>query len=185
MKNLIKSAIPICLLLLLYLPLQAQNNQATIYELRDDNISAVASAVIAHIASPGYPTPIIPPNLADVIQFLSTPFNNQIYLYDASGCPTPGLRVFARGSDWSFRFDNLTGTTGNLLFIGSMNYGGSSPQSFFSVNGPEVYNGVDYPNGSIQYHIFLTGTFCSSCASPAAAQCYGKMEVVIVDKNIL
>lgn len=185
MKNLIKGALPFCLLFLLNHSLLAQPNEATVYELRDDNIAAVANAVIASISSPGYPSPIAPPSFNAVYNFLSTPFNNQIYTYDDNSCPKPGIRIFTQGSNWFFNFDNLAGTTGNLLFIGSMGYGPSVAQNFFSVNGPQLYNGINYPSGSIQYQIFIAGTLCNSCPSSSATQCHGRVEVVIVDKNIL
>ena len=183
MKNLIKSALPFCLLLFLLSSTKAQNNQATIFELDQHNINTVVTDVINLISS--HPHPIVIPPANDLLQFFSTPFANSFYPFGGGDCDTPGIRVFEQGGNLSFRFDNMSPGNNQLLFVGSMDYLTGPSSNNFAVYGSEVHSGIDYSAGSMQYHIFMVAKYCPANAATPFSQATSKVEIVIVDKNIL
>ena len=159
-------------------------NEATIFELESDNIAEVAAAIISHMESFSHIAAI--PSLSVVMDFLSAPFNSPTFGYDDLGCPLPGVSVYNnQGSVISFRFNNLAERTNTNLFVGLLNYEGGNTRSSFLVYGESGSEGIDFPAQEVQENIIMVGSLCNDCLLHPSDQCVSKLEILIIDKNIL
>ncbi len=180
MKNLFKRTLLFYYLLFLSYGLSAQPNEAMIFELSIDNRHAIAQEVRDSLLLHSFGAAAIP-SVMELYHFFSIPFNNRLYRYLPDTVPLPGLRLFEVSGDLALRFDNLANTFGNMVLVGAMDYLNPEGLSFVSTHGPEVYNGLNFSAGTVRYRIYMIATLSTKCAS----QCYGNLEIVIVDKNIL
>lgn len=172
------------LLFCFFLPAQTPN-QARIFELTDSNSGTVATEIITYMNT--FPYIINIPSHTALVHFLTTPFVNGNINYDPSICSPPLVRVYntSPSSNISFRFDNKEEIAEKGLLVGALNYSSPNPVITFVPYGEEIFEGLDFPVGFIQYNIFLLGTLSSECQSNPGGQCISKMEILIVDKNIL
>ena len=160
----------------------AQPQRATVFTLSQGTVGSTAQTVhnFLNTHSPFLPTI---PSVGELTQFFAIPFNNRLYHYAPNFVPVPGISLTEQSGKLHFDFGNIANTNTSILLVGAMDYLNGNP-TFISAQGPEVFNGISYYNGVIQYHIYMVGTLSTNC--PAGVnQCYGDLEIIIVDKNIL
>lgn len=160
-------------------------NQARIFHLTDLNASPLATEIINYMNTFPFINNI--PSHSALQHFLSTPLATSMMHYDTTICSRPLVRAYNSTSTGgiSFRFGNKDPLPEKALLVGALNYSGSNPVFSFVHYGEELFDGFDFPAGFLQYHILLLGTVCNDCPTNPGGQCISKMEILIVDKNIL
>ncbi len=169
-----------------YSSLIAQPNEATIFVLDDTNAAQIATAVLNTLQNNAPPHPGNTLTHGELTQFFTAYTNNPVYNFNPSACPAPGTRVFTNPlGELALRFDNFGPSNPQALFVASMNYiDPSHPITPPAVFGPTVFQGVELSLGNMQYNILLIGAYANP--SPASFnQAYGRLEIVIIDKNVL
>lgn len=159
---------------------RAQTNQATIFTLEDNNLTEIVNQVVSFLA----PVSSNPPSAIELTNFFSSAYTNRVYIYSPSSCDSPGLNVSQKNGTVTFLFENFGSGYPDALFVSELEYGGPL-QTSQAVYGPEAYNGLEFPIGNVQQHIFLVGSLCSDCTSSFINHCASKWEIIIIEKNIL
>ncbi|MEM9921487.1 MAG: hypothetical protein AAF990_25520 [Bacteroidota bacterium] len=164
--------------------------EVSLFELRDNNIQQVAQDVINLMQTQRVAASNIP-SASTLNNFLSTPFTTPLLSYDEFGCSTPGLEVYQNAGNYNFQFRNLANNQGQgqLLFVASLKYGDGSMMVENVVFADQIFSGGSFLPSDYSGHVILVGTLCplgGATSSSASAQfSIGRVEILIVDKNIL